>query len=115
MPPLTKKGAEMLSYIREHIRSHGYAPSYREIADHFSISSPATVHQHVKTLVEKGVIRMGEDGEARSIEIMKDERRAESAVLLPLAGLITAGASIEAAEGHETTAGPAPLVLPRAN
>src|SRR3989338_7655531 len=115
MPPLTKKQAEMLSFIREHIASHGYAPSYREIADHFSLSSPATVHQHVKTLVEKGVIRMGEEGEARSIEIMKDERRAEPAVLLQLAGLITAGAPIEAVEEHETMAVPAQFVLDGAN
>ena len=105
----------MLSFIREHIASHGYAPSYREIADHFSLSSPATVHQHVKTLVEKGVIRMGEEGEARSIEIMKDERRAEPAVLLQLAGLITAGAPIEAVEEHETMAVPAQFVLDGAN
>ena len=115
MPPLTKKQAEMLSYIREHIRSHGYAPSYREIADNFSLSSPATVHQHVKTLVEKGVIRMGEEGEARSIAIMKVERRAEPAVLLQLAGLITAGAPIEAVEEHETMAVPAQFVLDGAN
>lgn len=115
MPPLTKKQSEMLSYIREHIRSFGYAPSYREIAEHFDLSSPATVHQHVKALLEKGVIKMGEDGEARSIEILKEEKPTEPAVALPLLGLITAGVPIEAVEDNETMAVPAQFVLDGAN
>ena len=37
--PLTKKQSEVLDFIREHLEEHGYAPSYREIADHFGLSS----------------------------------------------------------------------------
>ena len=52
MASLTKKQTEALSYIQSYLRDNGYAPSYREIADHMGLSSPATIHQHIKTLVE---------------------------------------------------------------
>ncbi len=114
MSSLTKKQAEVLAFIRQHIDEHGYAPSYREIGDHFGLSSPATVHTHVQTLVEKGEIKVGEDGEARSIEMIVSAQN-EPAVLLPLLGLITAGEPIEAVEDNETMAIPATFVLDGAN
>ena len=115
MPPLTKKQANILAYIRRHIEDNGYAPSYREIADHFELSSPATVHQHVKTLVEKGCLTMGDEGEARSIELMPTAHNTAVSILLPLAGLITAGAPIEAVEEKETMAVPTEFVVDGAN
>lgn len=114
MSTLTKKQSEVLEFIRAHIEDHGYAPSYREIGEHFGLSSPATVHTHVQSLVEKGVINVGEDGEARSIEIVRDEVGAP-AVLLPLLGLIAAGEPIEAVEDNETMAIPATFVLDGSN
>jgi len=116
MPPLTKKQTEILEYIRSYIAGNGYAPSYREIADHFGLSSPATVHQHIKTLTEKGVIAVGDEGEARSIELIQSEQPVDRfAVVLPLAGLITAGAPIEAVEQNETMAVPTSFVVDGAN
>lgn len=113
--PLTKKQADVLAVIRSCLRDRGYAPSYREIAEALGLSSPATVHSHVQTLLEKGVIRMGEDGEARSIELVEEEKPFAFAVLLPLAGLITAGAPIEAVEQNETMAVPTQFVIDGAN
>jgi repressor LexA len=116
MPPLTKKQSEILAYIRSHLSEHGYAPSYREIADHFGLSSPATVHQHVQSLTEKGVIAIGDEGEARSIELVQAvEPMDRFAVVLPLAGLITAGSPIEAVEQNETMAVPAQFVVDGTN
>ena len=116
MANLTKKQAEVLDFIRDYFFNHGYAPSYREIADHLGLSSPATVHQHVKALLDKGAIRMGEEGEARSIELVQaEEVSTEYAVLLPLSGLITAGIPIEAVEDNETMAVPAQFVVDGAN
>lgn len=114
MPPLTKKQTQVLEFIRSHITEYGYAPSYREIGDHLGLSSPATVHAHVQTLAEKGVIQVGGDGEARSIELVETFPK-EPAVLLPLMGLITAGEPIEAVEDHETMAVPATFVLDGSN
>ncbi|HBO99810.1 MAG: LexA repressor [Candidatus Uhrbacteria bacterium GW2011_GWF2_41_16] len=115
MPPLTKKQMEVFTFLRQYIQEHGYAPSYRETAEHLGLSSPATIHQHMRTLVEKGVIKMGEDGEARSVEIFKPEQLPILSLLLPFSGLITAGEPIEAVEQPETIAVPANLVLDGSN
>lgn len=111
---LTKKQAEILVFIREHIADRGYAPSYREIGEHFGLSSTATVHTHVQALVEKGEITVGDEGEARSIELVGLFQN-EPAIILPLLGLITAGEPIEAVEERETMAIPATFVLDGAN
>src|SRR3989338_5186996 len=115
MASLTKKQTEALSYIQSYLRDNGYAPSYREIADHMGLSSPATIHQHIKTLVEKGKLKMGEEGEARSLEVVHHEAFAMPSILLPLAGLITAGAPIEAVEQNETMAVPTEFVVDGSN
>ncbi|MBU0531505.1 transcriptional repressor LexA [Patescibacteria group bacterium] len=111
--PLTKKQSEVLAFIKEYIADNGYSPSYREIADHFGLSSPATIHQHVQALVEKGMIEVDEDGCARSIEIVDqvESEYAIPAVMLPLAGLITAGEPIEAVEEREAMAIPSDFVV----
>lgn len=114
MPALTKKQTEVLHFIRSHIEEYGYAPSYREIGEHFGLSSPATVHAHVQALVEKGMVVIGDEGEARSIELVGPGRN-EPAVVLPLLGLITAGEPIEAVQDNETMAIPATFVLDGSN
>lgn len=115
-PTLTKKQSEILDYICNHIEDKGYAPSYREIGEHFGLSSPATIHGHVQSLVDKNMIKIGNDGEARSIELVeaKDEQSSPS-VLLPLLGLIAAGEPIEAVEENETMAVPSDFVLDSSN
>lgn len=114
MATLTKKQADILAYIRQHVEDKGYAPSYREIADHFNLSSPATIHQYVKTLTEKGYLN-SEDGSARSLEVLKPEKTFPFAIELPLVGLITAGLPIEAVEERETMAVPTQFVVDGAN
>ncbi len=114
MATLTKKQADVLAYIRQHVEDMGYAPSYREIAEHFNLSSPATIHQYVKTLTEKGYLN-SEDGSARSLEVLKPERAFPFAIELPLVGLITAGLPIEAVEERETMAVPTQFVVDGAN
>lgn len=111
---LTKKQSEILAHIREHIDEHGYAPSYREIADAFGLSSPSTVHEHVQSLIEKGYLTSSEDGEARSIAIVEDERPS-GVIQLPLLGLITAGEPIDAVENRDAIAVPSDFVIDAAN
>ncbi len=111
LPPLTKKQRGILDCIENFVKSNGYTPSYREIAEQLGLSSPATIHQHIKTLCEKGVINTGDHGAARSIELVEPERMSPLAIMLPLAGLITAGEPIEAVEDNETMAVPADFVM----
>jgi len=115
LPPLTKKQKEVLNAIENFIQENGYTPSYREIAETLGLSSPSTVHQHVQALCEKGVINTGEDGSARSIELCETEQMSPLSVMLPLAGIITAGEPIEAVEQNEAMAIPTDFVLDSQN
>ena len=45
---LTKKQEEVLTFIKRFVVSHGYPPSVREICKGMDLSSPATVHTHLK-------------------------------------------------------------------
>ena len=106
MPHLTKKQKQILDFITQFIQSYDYAPSYREIAEHFGLSSTATIHEHVMALEDKGLITSSHS--ARSLEVVHS--RFGRSIELPLVGLITAGAPIEAIEEKETIAIPENLV-----
>lgn len=107
MSNITKKQKEILDFITQFIQSNEYAPSYREIADYFGLSSTATVHEHVKALEDKGLITSAQN-EARSLEIVGS--RFGKSIELPLVGLITAGEPIEAVEQNETISVPKEMV-----
>ncbi len=115
LPPLTKKQKEVLSFIEGFIKTRGYTPSYREIAKGLGLSSPSTIYQHIQTLCEKGVINTGDDGSARSIELVESEALSPLSVMLPLAGVITAGEPIDAIEENEAIAIPTDFVVDVAN
>jgi repressor LexA len=111
---LTKKQSEILKYVVGYLKDHGYAPSYREVGEALGVSSTATIHEHVKNLERKGYLT-SEDGAARAIDVESTFMRFARALELPLLGLITAGAPIEAIETHETIAVPAQLVIDGVN
>ncbi len=104
---LTKKQREIFDFIVDFMEEHGFAPSYREIAEHFDLSSVSTVHDHIRALSNKGYLKTSE-GEARAIEIMEFEDQEENSGVrsLPLYGLIAAGQPIEALDSKETVAVP---------
>lgn len=112
---LTKRQKQILDFIISFIEENGYAPTFQEIGEYFDLSSPATVHQHIKTLEEKGYLK-SEYNAKRSLEVLsvKDESLS-LAYQIPLVGLITAGEPIEAIEEHETIAVPSSLVVHREN
>jgi repressor LexA len=111
---LTKRQREILDYITEFNNSNGYAPSLREIGDHFGLSSPATVHAHIENLKKKGFLKTSYN-EARSIELNEVKAKWHEALELPLMGLITAGEPIEAVENKETIGVPADFVRDMVN
>ena len=107
MIPLTKRQREILDYLDEFIRQHGYAPSLEEIGRRFGLSSLATVHKHLTNLEEKGFIRRAWN-RSRSVELVPT-RTGGRALELPLLGYVAAGAPIEAITGNETIAVPEAL------
>ncbi|NQT49261.1 transcriptional repressor LexA [Candidatus Kuenenbacteria bacterium] len=106
---LTKRQSEVLKFVKTFIKDYDYSPSYREVADGLGLSSPATVHQHLQTLKSKGYLNMDPES-ARGLELTSKVMRLAKSIELPLVGLITAGAPIEAVEENETMAVPADLV-----
>jgi repressor LexA len=94
---LTKRQREIYEYLRDHIRSRGYAPSIAEIGKQFHLSSPATVHKHLLHLEEKGLIRK-QQNLSRAIEVVHESGNALS---YPLLGEIAAGKPIEAIDQRE--------------
>ncbi len=102
MEPLTKRQAQILEYITGHIDQHNYAPSYREIGDHFHLSSTATIAEHVESLRQKGYLSQ-EERSARSIQVLEQaDSRVSSSVSIPLLGSIAAGKPIEAVSTDES-------------
>src|SRR3972149_10602097 len=106
---LTKRQKEILDFIENFTKNNGYSPAYREIAKYFKLSSPATVHEHISTLEAKGALARNQ-GEARSVSLTADVQQFGQALRLPLVGLITAGAPIEAIEEKETIEVPTHLL-----
>jgi len=97
---ITKKQKEVLDYIKKYSAEHGYPPAIREIGAGLGLSSPATVHSHVKKLEEAGCIRTSSN-KFRTIEILVEnefQESGEEVVRVPLLGKVTAGNPIEAIE-----------------
>lgn len=110
---LTKRQRQILDFVTDFMNKHGYAPSIREIGEHFKLNSPATIHVHLENLKVKGFLKTSYN-EARSIELLPISNNF-SAIELPMVGLITAGEPIEAVEERETIAVPSDLVSDNAN
>ncbi len=105
MSPVTvyKKQKQILDYISQYIQLNGTSPTLQEIANAMSLSSLATVHEHLQALVKKGLIRRFE-GAVRGIEILDEKINAALlGIELPLVGYIAAGKPIEAIENPLAT------------
>lgn len=66
----TKKQRELLTFIDEFIKEHGYSPSYREIMTGLNYTSVATVALHVNSLIKRGHLKK-RDHSARSLEVVE--------------------------------------------
>ncbi len=100
MEKLTGRQAFILEVLKKLIAENGYPPTVREIGEKAHLSSPATIHFHLKKLEEKGYIKKG-DNKNRTIEILVPNEyleQNENVVDVPLLGKVTAGTPIEAIE-----------------
>ncbi len=97
---LTRKQKQILDFVQTYIQTHGYAPTLREIGEHFGLSSVATVHKHLKTLEEKGALSR-EEGRARHVTLKPPDEQPRAREV-PLLGRVAAGSPIEALEHPES-------------
>ena len=94
---LTKRQREIYEYLKNHIRSRGYAPSIVEIGKQFHLTSPATVHKHLAHLENKGLIQK-QKNLSRAIEIIPEPSNTLS---YPVLGEVAAGKPIEVLDQRE--------------
>ena len=95
---LSAKQNEILIFIKKFIAENKFSPSVREICKGVGLNSPATVHVHLKNLIEKGLIKRNPKNN-RLIGLMlpnQFESGTDNIVSVPLLGKVTAGNPIEA-------------------
>lgn len=93
--PLSTRQKQILTYIQQHVDAHGYPPTVREIGTAVSLSSSSTVHAHLKTLEEQGLIQR-DAVLTRAIKLMPgaDGHRPipdKPVVQVPIIGRVAAG------------------------
>ncbi len=104
---VTKRQQAVLDCIEACIREKGYGPTVREVCQTLGLSSPSTVHVHLKALEDKGYIKR-DPLKSRSIALTYPIEDAPSPVVLaatysnlvnvPLVGDVAAGSPILAEE-----------------
>lgn len=110
----SKRQQAVLDCIEACIREKGYGPTVREICQDLGLSSPSTVHVHLKALEKKGLIKR-DPLKSRSIVLAypleEEEPKIENAIRpsfskmvdLPLVGNVAAGSPILAEENITDT------------
>lgn len=82
---LTGRQLQIVEFIRESVRAHGYPPTIREICRRFGISSTNGVANHLAALERKGVL-VRAAGAHRGIRLLEQPNEG-----VPLAGVVSAG------------------------
>lgn len=97
MKKISEKQQRILDYINECTAQQGYPPSVREICAEVGLSSPSTVHSHLKRLREMGYLEK-DDHKTRALSV-----RGGAAMVgrVPILGKVTAGMPILAVEEVE--------------
>ena len=112
---LTKRQQAVMDSIERCINEKGYGPTVREICEDLGLSSPSTVHVHLKTLEQKGYI-VRDPLKSRSISLPAGHTPSTGAkqpevvrpsfskiVDVPLVGNVAAGEPILAEENITDT------------
>ncbi|MBP6962858.1 MAG: transcriptional repressor LexA [Armatimonadetes bacterium] len=102
---MTPRQRQILQFILQHIDLKGYPPTVREIGEAVNLSSSSTVHAHLRSLEESGIIRR-DAVLTRAIKLLpglESKAKPRQVVNLPIVGRVAAGKPTLAAEDiHET-------------
>ena len=100
MDSLSKRQQQIYDFIESYIEQKGFGPTVREICEAVNLSSPSTVHVHLKTLEDKSYI-VRDSLKSRSIALPhKEETQThgsaayENSISLPVVGRVAAGEPI---------------------
>jgi repressor LexA len=102
---LTEKRRQILDFIIEHQREHGYPPSVREIGRSVGLTSSATVHDHIDRLAEGGFL-VKDPTKPRALQVRYEPSSrtavtAERVRNVPLIGDVAAGTDLIAEQSLE--------------
>ncbi len=85
---LYRKQKKIYDYLCQYIQKNDFAPTLKEIADAMGVNSVATVHEHLRALEEKKLIKRNK-GKNRSIELLnKSSIKLTEGVDLPITGFL---------------------------
>lgn len=105
---MTTRQNEILDFIKNHIDTNGFPPSYREIGNYFDIASTFGVKRHLDALVKKGYINV-DSKTNRSISLTEkslslyNDSRENNSVEIPIIGRVAAGYPVLAEQNIEGT------------
>ncbi len=109
---LYRRERDLLQYIIQFQEGNGYSPTLRVMAEAMNRRSPATIHNLIRSLVDKGYIQKV-DGNNRTLKVLnKDKlgailgnitRAVGPTIALPLMGYIAAGSPLEPHTDPEAT------------
>jgi len=115
---LYKRQRQILEFIQGFIKKYGYSPTLMEIAKAMGLASPATVHEHLRILERKGVIKRA-DSEVRGITLVEKfeslpvDSELDLGMELPLLGYIHAGQPLMAYDDPTATFKVAANLVPK--
>ncbi|MBX4205704.1 transcriptional repressor LexA [Candidatus Microgenomates bacterium] len=97
-PVIYKRQQQILDFLDQFIQKYNCAPTLRQIADAMGVSSLATVHEHLQTMEEKGLIKR-RGGRNRSLEILHGHDNSNTPtspfITVPILGFIAAGQPLQ--------------------
>lgn len=100
MKVLTERQIEVSKFIEQYIDENGFAPSVRNVADHFGFS-PKAAYDHMTALKKKGILKIA-DNLPRSLVVLKRQSDSDSAsVRIPIMGTTAAGRPILSEEAYD--------------
>ena len=111
---LTRKQKEILDYISDYSSQNGYAPTQKEIKEHFNLKSFGSVQRYIKYLASMQYLE-GDWNARRGLKITHKaqhdlmetpQHRHHGVEEIPLLGLVAAGNPIEAIENNEKVSVP---------
>lgn len=77
---MTPRQKDVLNFVGEYVDSHGYSPSYREIADAIGLRSITGVSRIVAALLQQGRLTRERYAFHRSLRVAKVKAQADALI-----------------------------------
>lgn len=102
---ITSRQRQILHFILQHIETRGYPPTVREIGEAVNLSSSSTVHAHLRSLEDAGLIKR-DAVLTRAIKLLpgtSTKAKTPRTIIIPVIGQVAAGKPSLAEEDFEET------------